>query len=39
MASIEKRKRADGTTAYKVEVVARGDGKRHKKSATFDRLI
>lgn len=37
MASIEERKRADGTTAYKAEVVIRIDGKRKKKSATFDR--
>ncbi len=38
MASIEERKRADGTIAYKAEVVVRIDGKRKKKSATFDRL-
>lgn len=38
MASIEKRKRADGTTGYKAEVVVRVDGRRRKKSATFDRL-
>ncbi|MEH6521183.1 hypothetical protein [Sulfitobacter sp.] len=38
MASIEKRKRADGTTAYKVEDIVRVDGKRHKKTATFERL-
>ncbi len=28
MASIEERKRANGTTAYKAEVVVRIDGKR-----------
>lgn len=39
MASIEERKRADGTTAYKAEVVIRVDGKRKKKSATFDREV
>ncbi|WP_298861836.1 hypothetical protein [uncultured Sulfitobacter sp.] len=39
MASIEKRKRADDTSAYKVAVVMRVDGKRHKKPATFDRRI
>jgi hypothetical protein len=38
MASIEKRKRADGMTACKVEVIVRVDGKRHKKTATFERL-
>ncbi|MEL6463398.1 MAG: hypothetical protein AAFQ58_00390 [Pseudomonadota bacterium] len=39
MASIEERKCADGSTAYKAEIVIRVDGKRRKKSATFDRAI
>lgn len=37
MGSISERKRADGTIAYKAEIVVRKDGKRHKLSQTFDR--
>ena len=37
MASIEERKRADGTTAFRASVVVRLDGRRHKKTATFNR--
>jgi hypothetical protein len=35
--SIFERRRADGTIAYKAEIVVRKDGKRHKLSQTFDR--
>jgi hypothetical protein len=35
--SISERKRADGTIAYKAEIVVRKDGVRHKLSQTFDR--
>ncbi len=37
MGSISERKRADGTIAYKSEIVVRKDGVRHKLSQTFDR--
>jgi hypothetical protein len=37
--SISERKRADGTIAYKAEIVVRKDGKRHKLSQTFDREV
>ena len=37
MASITERQRADGTVAYKCDVVVRVDGRRVKRSATFDR--
>ena len=35
--SISERERADGTIAYKAEIVVRKDGVRHKLSQTFDR--
>ena len=37
LGSISERKRADGTIAYKAEIVVRKDGVRHKLSPTFDR--
>ena len=37
MSSVSKRKRADGSIAYKAEIVVRKDGVRHKLSQTFDR--
>ena len=37
MGSISDRKFADGTIAYKAEIVVRKDGVRHKLSQTFDR--
>lgn len=37
MGSISERKRADGTIAYKAEIVVRKDGVRHKLSQAFDR--
>ncbi len=37
MGTITTRERADGSVAYRAEVVTRHDGKRHKHSATFDR--
>lgn len=37
MGSISERKRADGSIAYKAEIVVRKDGVRHKLSQTFDR--
>lgn len=37
MGTISARARADGTIAYRAEVVIRLEGKRHKFTATFDR--
>lgn len=37
MGTISMRRRADGSIAYRAEVVTRREGKRHKVSATFDR--
>jgi integrase len=39
LGTITKRPRADGTTAYKAEIVIRQDGKRRKFSQTFSKLI
>jgi hypothetical protein len=39
MASIEVRTLASGKKVYKAEIVVRVNGKRRKKSATFDRRI
>lgn len=39
MGSIYEHRRADGTTAYKAEIVVRKNGKRHKLSQTFEREI
>lgn len=39
MGSISERRRADGSIAYKAEIVVRKEGKRHKLSQTFDREI
>ena len=39
LGTITERPRADGTTAYKVEIVIRQDGKRRKFSQTFSKLI
>jgi hypothetical protein len=37
LGSLSERKRADGSIAYKAEIVMRKDGKRHMLSQTFDR--
>lgn len=37
--TISERPRADGTIAYRAEIVIRQDGKRRKFTATFDRLV
>lgn len=39
MGTITLRKRADGSVAYRAEVVTRQDGKRHKFTSTFDREV
>lgn len=39
MAYIEVREKADGTLAYKAEVVVTLNGKRVKRTATFDRRV